>query len=188
MAHAMTNLQTRGRTVRVWDIAVRVFHWSLVAVVGLAFLTEDARSFHEVVGYAAVALVGFRLIWGLIGPRHARFSGFVPSPRRFVAYMRDMKEGREKRYLGHNPAGGAMVVALLITLSLVGVTGYYAAAQGISGVRWVGELHEGFVNILVGLIGLHIAGVVLASFRHSENLVIAMITGQKEVDDDHPDQ
>ncbi len=188
MTHAMTDMQIRARTVRVWDIAVRLFHWSLVAVVGLAFLSEDARTFHEVVGYAAVALVGFRLIWGLIGTRYARFSSFVPTPRRFVAYLRDMKDGREKRYLGHNPAGGAMVVGLLLTLVLVGLTGYYASIQGFSGVRWAGELHEALVNVLAGLIGLHIAGVALASFRHSENLVIAMITGQKTVDDDRTDQ
>lgn len=172
------------RHVKVWDIVVRVFHWSLVGTVALAFLTEDARKLHEFFGYSMVFLIGLRLVWGLIGSRHARFADFVPGPRRFFAYIRDMAKGREQRYLGHNPAGGAMIVALLAILGAVGWTGYLMGTDAYFGEEWLEETHEILANTLLLFVGLHIAGVVLASIRHSENLVIAMITGQKRADDD----
>lgn len=174
------------RMIRVWDLGVRLFHWSLVVMVAAAYLTEDARKIHRYLGYAVLMLVGFRLIWGLIGPKHARFADFVPGPRGLVSYLRDIMAHREKRYLGHNPAGGAMVIGLLITLIAVGATGYMIGMDAWFGAKWVEELHEVLVNGLLALIVLHIGGILFSSLRHGENLVAAMITGKKRVDDKTP--
>ncbi len=172
------------RQVRVWDVIVRLFHWSLVASVALAFLTEDARKLHEFFGYTMVGLIGLRLVWGLIGSHHARFASFVPGPRRLVSYLVDMARGRERRYLGHNPAGGAMVIALLAMLGAIGWTGYLMGTDAYFGDERLEDIHELLANILLVMIGLHVGGVILASLRHSENLVLAMITGQKRADDE----
>ena len=110
-----------SKEIKVWDPLVRVFHWSLVAAFTVAYLTEDEwMDIHVLAGYTVAGLVGFRLIWGFIGPKHARFRDFIFSPATTLGYLKDMAAFRAKRYLGHNPAGGAMVIALLI--ALVGTT------------------------------------------------------------------
>lgn len=115
-------------TVRVWDPLVRVFHWSLVAAFAVAWLSaEELSTLHELSGYIVAGLVAFRLIWGLVGSRYARFAQFVKAPRDTLAYLGDMIRGKERRYLGHNPAGAAMVVALLVTLSGTAFTGWLMA-------------------------------------------------------------
>jgi cytochrome b len=177
--------QSSPATTRVWDLGVRLFHWSLVAMVLGAYLTEDLRKVHRYLGYVVLALLTFRLVWGLIGGRHARFASFLPGPRRLIAYLRDILSGTERRYLGHNPAGAAMIVALLVTLGLVGGSGYMMGMDQYYGKDWLEELHEALADGLLVLIALHVTGVVLASYRHSENLVRAMISGRKRVDD-HP--
>lgn len=171
--------------IRVWDIAVRLFHWSLVASVGSAYFLAEQRALHRKLGYVVIALVGFRLIWGLVGGKHARFADFVPSPRRFFGYVTDMIKGREARYLGHNPAGGAMIVALLVTLSAVGATGYMMGTNAYFGVTWVEQAHELLVNLLLLLVAAHVTGVIVSSRRHRENLVLSMVTGMK---DEHQDE
>ncbi|MDP5359403.1 MAG: cytochrome b/b6 domain-containing protein, partial [Paracoccaceae bacterium] len=112
------NTQTTDR-VRVWDLGVRLFHWSLVTMVTLTYLLDEPRKLHRSLGYVVIGLISLRLIWGLIGTRHARFADFVPGPRRLLTYLRDMLRGREDRYLGHNPAGAAMILTLLATLFAV---------------------------------------------------------------------
>ena len=171
------------QTLRVWDFGVRLFHWSLVFAVTSAWVLAEERQIHRWLGYAVGALIAFRLVWGLVGTRHARFSDFVPGPVRLVRYLGDLLRGREARYLGHNPAGGAMILALLAVLSALVVTGYMMGMDRYFGAEWVEELHEVAANGLLLLIGLHLGGVVLASLRHKENLVKAMITGDKRVDD-----
>ncbi len=110
--------------IKVWDPLVRIFHWSLVAAFTIAYLTEDEwQSLHVWAGYTVAGLVAFRLVWGFIGPEHARFSDFVFSPTTVFGYLRDMMTYRARRYLGHNPAGGAMVIALLISLAATTLTG-----------------------------------------------------------------
>lgn len=178
-----THPRATGTTVRVWDIGLRLFHWSLVAMVAGAYLTEDLRKIHRNLGYIVLALLAFRLVWGLIGSRHARFASFLPGPARLIGYLRDILRGREARYLGHNPAGAAMIVALLVTLGLIGATGYMMGMDRYFGKDWVEEAHEALANGLLVLIALHIGGVLLASYRHSENLIRAMVTGRKRVDD-----
>ncbi|QIG50297.1 cytochrome B [Nordella sp. HKS 07] len=167
-------------TVKVWDPLLRLFHWSLVTSFAVAWLTgDDVKDLHEWAGYAAAALVAFRVFYGLVGPRYARFGQFLRGPLATAAYARDAISGRERRYLGHNPMGAVMVIALLAMMAALALTGWLMTTDTYWGVEWLKELHETLANVLLGLVGLHVAGVVLASFRHRENLVRAMITGYK---------
>ena len=114
--------------IKVWDPLLRLFHWSLVASIAIAWLTgEDGEALHEWAGYAALGLIAFRLVWGVIGPRYARFTQFIRGPKEVITYTKDMLNKREKRYIGHNPLGAAMVVALLATTAATGFTGWLMA-------------------------------------------------------------
>ena len=167
-------------TVKIWDPFVRVFHWSLVASFAVAWLSaEEVRGLHEWAGYAAGALIALRLVWGLIGTRYARFGQFVRSPVAVAVYLRDIVTGREARYLGHNPAGGLMILALILTLAGVCATGWMQTTDLWWGVEWVEEVHEVLANVMLALVGLHVLGVVVTSLRHRENLIRAMFTGRK---------
>ncbi len=168
-------------TVRVWDPLVRIFHWSLVTSFAVAWFAEEGEWLHEWAGYIVLGLVGFRILWGFIGPEHARFTSFVPSPAQALAYLRDMVMLRARRHLGHNPAGGAMIVMLLAMLLLTSGSGWLMITDAFWGVEWVEELHETVANLTVVLIFAHVAGVVISSLAHRENLVKAMVTGRKRV-------
>ena len=110
--------------IRVWDLLVRLFHWSLVAAFTIAWLTGDEESrLHELAGYAVIGLVLIRIVWGFVGTRYARFGDFVYHPSVVLSYARDLTLGKSKRYLGHNPLGGVMVLALLVSLLAAGLTG-----------------------------------------------------------------
>jgi len=191
--------------LRVWDPLVRIFHWSLVAAFLVAWLSaEELPTVHAFAGYSIAALVAFRLIWGLVGSRYARFTQFVQGPRATLAYLGDMAQGKERRHLGHNPAGAAMVCALLVTLTGTALTGWLleeparlsmlpelpqivapafadddGGAYRGAGFEVMEDLHEAFTNFMLLLVTLHVGGVVLASFRHHENLARAMVTGDK---------
>ena len=170
----------RPAKIRVWDPFVRVFHWSLATLFLAAYVTgDDAGQVHIVAGYAIAGLIALRIIWGFVGPRYARFSNFVRSPRTVLAYLRDMALLRASRYLGHNPAGGVMIFGLLVMLVGTGITGYMMTTNALWGAKWVEEIHETFANLTVGLIVFHVLGVLLSSFAHGENLVKSMITGWK---------
>ncbi len=166
--------------VKVWDPLVRAFHWLTLVAVVVAFISEDWREVHEFAGYFVMGALAVRIVWGLIGTKHARFSDFVPSPRGLLDYLKGTLHGQETRYLGHNPAGGAMVVALMATLVAVCVTGWMMGLDAFWGAEWVEEVHEGTTNVLLGLIGLHVAGVLWSSYRTRENLVRSMVTGVKD--------
>jgi len=169
-----------GKTVRVWDPFVRIFHWSLVGLFVLAFVTGDESEWlHIQVGYAIAALVALRIVWGFVGTRHARFSDFVRSPSEIAAYSGQALRFRAPRHLGHNPAGGAMVLALLVMIAGIAATGFAMTTDAFWGSEWVENLHEGFVYATIGLIVLHVAGVVFSGLEHGENLVKAMVTGRK---------
>jgi len=163
--------------VKVWDAFVRIAHWMLVACVAAAWFTR--QHLHEWIGYAALAVMALRILWGLIGSKYARFAGFVRSPGKTFSYARAVMQGAEPRYLGHNPLGGWMIVALLGTVALVGATGWLATTDRYWGVEWVEDLHEALADALLVLVALHVAGVVLTSVRQRENLPRAMITGRK---------
>lgn len=170
----------RPATVRVWDPLVRTFHWLLVGLFTFAFLTGDEwDTAHETAGYAIAVLVALRIIWGFTGTRHARFADFVRSPPVALAYLGDSLRMRAKRYLGHNPAGGWMILALLLAISVICISGYMMTTDAFWGVEWVEEIHEAAAYGALVLIAFHILGVLFASFEHRENLVKAMFTGRK---------
>ena len=167
-------------TTRVWDVFVRVFHWSLVASFAVAWISgDDWKALHIWAGYSAAALIAMRLVWGVIGTHYARFSHFVRSPLVVAGYLKDVATGREARHLGHNPAGGAMIVALLATLIGLCVSGWLLTTDAFWGSEAMEGIHETLANFALILVGLHIAGVMWASLRHHENLVRAMFTGKK---------
>jgi cytochrome b len=169
-------------TTPVWDIFVRVFHWSLAVSFVIAWLSgDDWKTLHLWAGYAVAALIAMRLIWGVMGPPHARFSRFVRSPFVVAGYLRALAAGREVRHLGHNPAGGAMIVALLVTLVGLCLSGWLMTTDAFWGSELMEDIHESLANIALVLVGLHVAGVLWTSFRHKENLVRAMLTGRKRL-------
>ncbi len=168
-------------TIKVWDPLVRLFHWSLVAGIALAWITSEGwDKAHEITGYVIAGLVGFRLLWGFIGGKYARFSDFIRSPGAVLAYMKQMLRGRAPRSIGHNPAGGAMIVLLLLSTAAICLTGWMMSLDAFWGVEWVEDLHEASATAMLALIGLHVAGVIYSSLEHRENLVRAMITGRKK--------
>ncbi|MCW8891395.1 MAG: cytochrome b/b6 domain-containing protein [Sedimenticola sp.] len=184
--------------IKVWDIPVRLFHWSFASCFFIAYITEDDfLSLHNNAGYAILGLILFRLTWGFIGTKHARFSDFIQPPSTVVAYIKQVISFRAKRYLGHNPAGGAMVFALLLALTLTCLTGLatYGAEQSAGPLadfmrtqpiaigKAAEELHEFLANFTLLLILFHIAGVLVASFQHGENLIRSMFTGRKQLTD-----
>jgi len=171
--------------IPVWDPFVRAFHWGTVALVATAFLSPDDKSLHEPVGYVVLGLVLARVVWGLIGTRHARFTDFAARPAVVLAYLKSLRHGQVRRYVGHNPAGGVMVLALLAILLIVTVSGWMSETDRFFGVDWVSRLHRVSADVLLGLIGCHLAGVVISSAVHRENLVVAMITGRKSAVREH---
>ena len=171
---------TSALMVRVWDSFVRIFHWSLVSLFILAFVTGDETEWlHLAAGYAIAVLILLRIIWGFVGSQHARLSDFVRTPREVTGYVRRAIRLRAPRYLGHNPAGGAMIITLLAMLIGISATGFMMTTDAFWGAQWVEDLHEWLVYVMLGLIALHVAGVVFSSIEHGENLVKAMITGRK---------
>jgi cytochrome b len=166
--------------LKVWDPLVRILHWTLVLGIVIAWLTrEGAREAHELIGYAVLAALALRLLWGFVGTQYARFSQFVVSPAKTLGYARQVIEGKESRHVGHNPLGGWMIVLLLAAIALVSLSGWLYTTDEYWGVEWVAETHEALSNFLYGLIALHIAGVVFTSLRQKENLVAAMLHGRK---------
>lgn len=175
------NTETRSPSpTLVWDVPVRVFHWLLVACFAGAWLTAESehwRLVHVTLGYTMAGLVGFRLVWGLIGTRHARFASFVRGPRAVLAYLRSLLGPKPEHHTGHNPAGALAIVGLLGLIVLTAASGF--ATYNELGGDWLEELHEVAANALLILVGIHVAGVVVGSLVHKENLVRAMFTGRK---------
>lgn len=177
---ADTGRAMRPAVVSVWDPLVRLFHWSLVGIMAYEFLGEAGDATHRTLGYVTLGFAAFRLLWGFIGTKHARFSDFVTSPRVVIDYLKSIVTGHPRRYLGHNPAGGAMVIALLVMVAVVGGTGYAMRTEALWGQEWIEELHEVSANLMLFLIAAHVIGVIAASLQHKENLVRSMITGKKD--------
>jgi cytochrome b len=180
---------------RVWDPLVRIFHWLLVAAFFTAYFVEpEDSSIHVLAGYTVLGLVILRLVWGFVGSQHARFSDFVYRPSIVLRDLGDVLRFRAKRYLGHSPGGGVMVVALLIMLLATTVSGLmvYGAdeqagplASVMTGVSeqaedTLEEVHETLANVTLALVVLHVIGVAIASLSHRENLVRSMFTGYKQ--------
>lgn len=169
-----------NRKILVWDAPVRVFHWLMVFSFAGAYLTAESerwRMLHVTLGYTMAALVVFRLIWGLVGTRHARFSNFVRGPAAVMRYFRAMLRGQPEHHAGHNPAGALAIVALLALTVLVAVSGWATYNEMGGGI--LEEVHEVLANLMLSVVGVHVAGVLLGSWLHRDNLVGAMITGRK---------
>lgn len=169
------------RRILVWDVPTRVFHWSLAATFAGAWILSESerwRNWHVGFGYAVLALIVFRALWGFVGTRHARFSAFAFRPRAAFEYAAGLLRGRPPHYAGHNPLGGLAILALLVLGAMTGVTGYLTYDE-IGGERFE-ELHEALASTWLALVVVHVAGVLIGSLAHRENLVRAMITGRKD--------
>ncbi|MCL4778647.1 MAG: cytochrome b/b6 domain-containing protein [Gammaproteobacteria bacterium] len=167
----------------VWDLPVRVFHWTLVTSFAGAYLLaegERLRNIHVMFGYTVLGLVLFRLVWGLTGTRYALFRSFMYRPREMANYVLGLLRGDRPHYVGHNPAGSLAIWAILILAGLTGLSGY--ATYNEFGGDAFEEAHEFFANTWLMVVGLHIAGVIVSSLLDHENLARAMITGYKRAE------
>jgi cytochrome b len=176
-----------GRDLRVWDPLLRVLHAALIAGVALGWATTEwLGDWHEPVGWAALAVVAVRIAWGFVGPRSARFAQFVRGPRATLRYARLFAQRREPRHVGHNPLGACMVLAFFACIGGLAFTGWLYKTDRFFGDETVEQIHLALAWGVVALAVLHVIGVLVASLRHRENLVAAMIDGRKRspVDDD----
>ena len=182
----MKSLATKDGTslprerVLVWDAPTRVFHWLLVLAFAGAYVTGDADRFqalHALFGYTAGGLVAFRVLWGVVGTRHARFAEFPLALREVRTYLHSLLQGVPQHYAGHNPAGSWAVLFLLALVALSALTGWITLTE--RGPHWSEDLHEGLANAAVTLVAVHVAAVLLGSWQHRENLVRAMVDGYK---------
>jgi cytochrome b len=166
--------------VLVWGGLVRVFHWSVVAgcLLNLVVFT-DGKVAHRWIGYGVAMALAVRIVWGFVGTRYARFQDFVPHPAALLAYLKALARGREPRFIGHNPAGGVMILALMTLLAAVSLTGWMLTLDAWWGNAALEDLHEALANSILFFAGLHVAGALFESWKHGENLVWSMITGRK---------
>jgi len=176
--------------VMVWDPFVRIFHWVLVVGFTIAYLVEEPQIVHVWAGYLVAGLIVARVVWGFVGSKHARFSDFIYRPSTVIAYLRDLVRMRGERYLGHTPAGGYMMILLLIMLAATSIAGLIVyggeeQAGPLAGMvseataEQFEEVHEVLANITLALVLIHIVAVLFASHVHKENLPRAMVTGRK---------
>ena len=166
--------------ILVWDAPTRVFHGLLALCFAGAYLTGDTERFrdlHVLLGYTLLGLIGFRLLWGIVGARYARFSAFTFDLPSLWAYLRSLLTAAPVHYIGHNPAGSWVIIIILALGVLTGATGY-ALDQEVGG-EWLEEWHEGAANAMLAVVLAHIAGVIISSVRHRENLLQGMVTGYK---------
>jgi cytochrome b len=159
---------------------VRALHWTVAAacLIDLLWL-DDGRWVHRWLGYYVAGAVVVRIGWGFVGPRHARFRDFVPRPTEVLAYVRAFARGEEARHLGHNPLGALMILFFLVLLLALCLFGWLQETDRFFGIGWVEETHALLADALLVAVLLHVAGALLTSARHRENLVWAMITGTK---------
>jgi cytochrome b len=174
MAHGIASPKNQ---IAVWDLPVRLFHWTLVVAIVVAFLSSEEDSvlaaWHMTAGWIAAVLIAFRLSWGIVGGKHARFASFV-RPGALLPHLRELIRGKAERSVGHNPLGGMAVLALLGGTAAVVWTGVQLTGAGGSE-----DLHETIAYGLLGLIAVHVIGVIVMSVMTRDNLVRAMVTGRK---------
>jgi cytochrome b len=166
--------------VLIWDAPVRVFHWLMVLCFAGAYLSAESerwRLAHVTLGYTMAGLVAFRIVWGLIGPRTARFANFVRGPSAVARYVGGLLRGQPEHHTGHNPAGAWAIVGLLSLTLLIGASGW--ALFNDAGGEWLEGAHELAANAMLALVAVHIVGVLLSSLLHRESLVGAMFSGRK---------
>jgi cytochrome b len=172
--------------ILVWDAPVRVFHWLLVVSFAGAYLTAESerwRLIHVTLGYTMGGLVAFRIVWGLIGTRYARFSNFVSGFASVKRYVQSLMAGRPEHHVGHNPAGAVTIVILLLSSIVIVATGW--GVYNDKGGKFIEELHELSSNFMLLIVIIHIAGVIVSSLLQRENLILAMVTGKKNAVANH---
>lgn len=172
--------ETTTQKIRIWDAPVRVFHWLLVLSFAGAYVTAESeywRLVHVTLGYTLGGLLAFRLVWGVIGTRYARFGNFVRGPAAVLRYLQSIRAQQPEHHLGHNPAGAVAIVLLMALGLALTATGY--VLYNDLGPEWTEELHEWVANAMLLVIAGHLVGVVMASLQHRENLARAMVTGYK---------
>jgi cytochrome b len=170
---------TSNRTL-VWDLPTRVFHWMLAASFAGAYLTSESdrlRDLHMMLGYTAAGLVAFRLLWGLLGTRYARFTSFPLAPAAVGAYLKSLLALSPRHYFGHNPAGSWAVLGMLALVAATALSGWAHAVE--AGPGWMEDVHEGLANATLALVVVHITAVVVSSVLHRDNLPRAMLSGYK---------
>jgi cytochrome b len=170
---------TSNRTL-VWDLPTRVFHWMLAVSFAGAYLTSESerlRDVHMMLGYTAAGLVVFRLLWGLLGTRYARFTSFPLSPAAVVAYLKSLLSLSPRHYFGHTPAGSWAILGMLALVAAIGVSGWANALE--VGPKWMEDVHESFAKVTLALVIVHVVAVVVSSVLHRDNLPRAMLSGYK---------
>ena len=166
--------------IEVWDLPLRLFHWALAAAVLVAWFSANVfDTVHELAGFTVLGLIAFRLVWGFAGTHYSRFQSLVGPLRIVPRYLWQLAHGQTGRYLGLNPAGAAMSVALLALLAVSTISGWMQITQRFFGVDWVETVHSYSSNLVLILAVVHVLGVVLTCALQKENLVRAMITGKK---------
>lgn len=178
----MSAIPSEFPSIRVWDIFVRLFHWSLVAcVIFNLFIRDDGETLHQWSGYGAAALVLMRIVWGFVGSTHARFSDFFPTPARLREHLAQLRRREVPQHLGHNPLGALMMLALMALVIALGITGWMQGTDAFWGEEWLQELHELLARALQLLVALHVLAAIVMSRLEKVDLVRAMITGFKRV-------
>lgn len=169
--------------VLIWDLPLRLYHWLLAASFAGAFLTAESerwRDVHVVCGWTFAGAIAFRLVWGLVGTRHARFHALVLSPARVLRWARSLLAGRPEPHPGHSPAA-ALMIPLLLGLGLVVAASGWAAYEDLGG-EWLGELHEGAAATIGIVVCGHVLGVIVLSLLQRENLALSLVTGRRRGD------
>ncbi|MCW8916673.1 MAG: cytochrome b/b6 domain-containing protein [Magnetovibrio sp.] len=190
-AHSGPQTQSNQRPVKVWDLPTRVFHWGLVVLIAVAWISAEAGQsvfwVHVYSGSAVLGFIAFRLVWGVMGSCYARFDNFVHGPEKVMDYAKKLFAFRPPHHVGHNPLGGWMVVALISSIMVIALTGLMTSEDGFVGPLahigsgWLGEGHEAIGSILIALIIVHVAGVLVHGVISRENLPRAMVSGIKHV-------
>lgn len=174
--------RTASRTVAVWDLPLRLWHWALAACVLVAWFTPTVQDkLHRIVGYTVLGLLAFRLVWGFTGSRYSRFRMVGVRLRAAPRYLWNLRRGITGRYIGLNPAGTLMLAALLVSLAVSTITGVMSVTVTFFGVWWVEDTHHYSSDAVIVLVVVHVVGVLLMGLLQRENLIRAMITGRKRI-------
>lgn len=163
----------------MWDAPTRVFHWLLALCFAGAYLTADfdrLLGVHLTLGYTSIGLVAFRLMWGLIGTRYARFANFIRRPADVARYAGQLLTLKAEHPVGHNPLGSVSIVLMLSSTLVIVLSGWMYVSGG---PKLIKEFHEGAAAFMLAVVAVHVAGVVFASLMERQNLARAMLNGYK---------
>lgn len=181
MSNAVGATGKLRQMILVWDMPVRVFHWLLVICFAGAWLTSESerlQMIHYAFGYTACLLVLIRLVWGVIGTRYARFSQFLKSPKAVLGHFMAMLRGHPHHDVGHNPAGGLVMVALMLLILVIGLSGYLSVKEVLG--NFAGEIHESVSSLALAVVILHVLAAIIMSLLEKQNLVRSMVNGKKQ--------